>query len=521
MISMDTKQEIFRRYFREFDSIRKISRDLRVSRKTVKRQLSEYAMVEQEPLSGDSSKSLQEFLSSPPKYDTHNRRRRKLTVEIEDLITGQLEENRRKRQQGLRKQIKRKIDIHQLVVSQGHSIGYTTVCNYIRSKAVQQQEAYIRQQYLPGEECEFDWAEIKLYIAGVLRRLYLAVFTSSYSNTRFGMLFHRQDTLAFMEAHNEFFAHTGGVFQEMVYDNMKVTIREFVGRHEKVPTEALLNLSGWFHFRWRFCNVCKGNEKGHVERSVEFVRRKAFSNRDQFEGMEEAQAHLRATCEQINRMAGATKKIPMEEFMHEKPALWKYPGAMECFITIPLKVDKYSTICYGTNRYSVPDMYSGKMVDVKIYSGELKVFFAHGLVCTHERSYGRYQWILDLDHYLNTLSRKPGALHGSQALSQAPEPVRTLYKNWFINKPREFIHLLEYCRQNQVEHKRLLDTARYVSGLCPDHVSAEKIMAVLGNRPVSAEITAPADPVSEIEQYSNSQLEEITRLMTVTMQEAL
>jgi len=38
---MDTKQEIFRRYFREFDSIRKIARDLRISRITVKKQLAD------------------------------------------------------------------------------------------------------------------------------------------------------------------------------------------------------------------------------------------------------------------------------------------------------------------------------------------------------------------------------------------------------------------------------------------------------------------------------------------------
>jgi transposase len=518
---MDTKQEIFRRYFREFDSIRKIARDLRISRITVKKQLAEHALAEQGTLTGDSTKALQEFLSSPPKYDTHNRFRRKLTVEIEDLITQQLEENQRKRQQGLRKQVKRKIDIHQFLVKEGHLIGYTTICNYIRSKAVYQQEAYIRQEYIPGEECEFDWAEIKLEIQGVNRRLFLAVFTSAYSNYRYCLLFNRQDTLAFMESHNAFFAHMGGVYQEMVYDNMKVAVREFVGRHEKKPTEALLNLSGWFQFRWRFCNVRRGNEKGHVERSVEFIRRKAFSEQDEFDSVEQAQAHLHATCDQLNTIPGSTKKIPMDELLQERPSLWKYPGPMECFITHPMKVDKYATICFGTNRYSVPDMYCGKMVDVKVYSNELKIYFAHGLVCTHERDYGRYQWTISLDHYLTTLSRKPGALHGSQALSQAPEPVRTVYKTWFINQPREFIHLLQYCKEYHIEHQRLLDTAIYVSGLCPQHVSAEKIMAILGNQEVTPDTPVAEQPTSEIEQFSNRQLDEITRLMTLSVEEVL
>jgi hypothetical protein len=49
---------------------------------------------------------------------------------------------------------------------QGLSIGYTTVCNYIRSKSFPGiiHEAFIRQNYSPGVVCEFDWGEIKLYL---------------------------------------------------------------------------------------------------------------------------------------------------------------------------------------------------------------------------------------------------------------------------------------------------------------------------------------------------------------------
>lgn len=54
---------------------------------------------------------------------------------------------------------------------------------------------------------------------------------------------------------------------------MKVAVKRFVGRQEKEPTEALLKLSTYYGFAFRFCN---GNEKGHVERSVEYIRRKAF-----------------------------------------------------------------------------------------------------------------------------------------------------------------------------------------------------------------------------------------------------
>lgn len=518
---MDTKQEITRRYFREYDSVRKIARDLQISRQSVRKVLKAYVKSKEAMDLGIDPKALQDYVTSPPAYDTQNRFKRKLTAEVEDLIQKQLEDNQRKRQEGLRKQIKRKIDIHEYLLSQGVQIGYTTVCNHIRDKELRRQEAYIKQIYIPGEECEFDWAELKLTISGMKRRFFLAIFTSAYSNYRYCRLFHRQDTLAFMEAHNEFFAYTGGIFHEMVYDNMRVAIREFVGRNEKAPTDALVHLSGWFQFRWRFCNTRRGNEKGHVERSVEFVRRKAFCHTDSFDTLEAAQDHLTSTCDRLNLLPGSIGKVPFVELQQERASLWKYPGPMECFLTHALKVDKYATVCFATNHYSVPDELCGRMVEVKVYSNELKVYYAHGLVCSHERDYGKSQWKFNLNHYLKTLERKPGALHGSVALDQAPQRVQEVYSRWFINQPRDFIQLLQFCKQSQVDHQKLLDTAIYVSGICPQNVTSEKIMAILGNQPPSHIDSLKEETPNEIENFSTLQLEEIARLMTGKMEEVL
>lgn len=157
----------------------------------------------------------------------------------------------------------------------GYDIGYTTLCNQININLSARKEAFIRQLYNPGEECEFDWGEVKLEIGGSLQTLYMAVFTAVMSNYRYAILFHRQDTETFLQAHVLFFEHVGGVFHTMVYDNMRVAIRRFVGLTEKEPTEALLKLSAYYQFHFRFCNVDRGIEKEHVERSVELVRRKA------------------------------------------------------------------------------------------------------------------------------------------------------------------------------------------------------------------------------------------------------
>ncbi|MFH0785911.1 MAG: IS21 family transposase [Pseudomonadota bacterium] len=513
MISMVTKQEVIRRYFREHDSERKIARDLQISRVTVKKYLQEYISVLEKPGIEASHEGFQEYSGLPPKYDGSNRSKRKLNQEIENIIKDQLQENDRKRREGMRKQVKLKIDIHEHILMQGYQIGYTTVCNYIRFQEYATREAFIRQSYVPGEECEFDWAEVKLKIAGHLRRLYMAVFTSSFGNYRFSRLYNRQNTLAFMESHNEFFAHVGGVYHEMVYDNMRVAIAEFVGRNEKVPTRALTNLSGWFQFRWRFCNVRRGNEKGHVERSVEYVRRKAFSHKDDFDSIEHAQEYLLATLEKINSVVSCQKGIsPLVALAQEKSSLWKFPGIMDCYLTECLKVDKYSTFSYGTNRYSVPDYLVGRMVEVKAYSKHLQVYHNNLQVCRHDRDYGMYQWQINLEHYLVTLSRKPGALHGSVAMEQSLPAIRALYKDFFVNQPRGFVDILMYCQAHQIPHQKLIDAVTGLSLLCPKDVSADKVIALLGNQPLVHLPFPAANDKGEIEGFSMQQLKEISLL---------
>ena len=73
---------------------------------------------------------------------------------------------------------------------------------------------------------------------------------------------------------------------------MKQAVKKFVGRNEKEATEDLIKISLYYGFKYRFCNIARGNEKGHVEKGVEFVRRKAFSIRTDFNSIEKANKHI-------------------------------------------------------------------------------------------------------------------------------------------------------------------------------------------------------------------------------------
>ena len=507
---MYTKQEIIIRSYREGKSQRQISRELQISRKTIKKYIEDYEQVQKD--SARPETALSSYLSIPPMYHVGRRSKVRLTHEIELFIDNLLEDNSRKMQQGLRKQILKNVDILQLLHENGFDIGYTTVCNYIREKLGKPsiKEAFIRQQYQPGSSCEFDWGEIKLTIAGHQCRFQLAVFTSSYSNYRYAMIYRRQDTLAFMESHVSFFAHTSGVYHQMVYDNMRVAVAKFVGRHEKEPTRALLQLKEHYQFSHRFCNAYSGNEKGHVERSVEYIRRKAFGFKSDFSTLEEAEKYLELVLGKLNQTSQQlTGRTAMDMFSDEKKLLWQSAGELACSDSLQLRVDKYATFSYCTSRYSVPDKLVGCFVYVKVFSHKLEVYFENALIASHGRDYGKHQWIIDIEHYLDTFRKKPGALHSSVALSSNPY-LKKLYLQFYTNMPRDFIDLLHYCRQNKISEENLEAAVSRLISLCTQEVTTEKLTALLGNKPAVGHKPAVNNQTAYLAQ---KQLKQITALM--------
>ena len=102
----------------------------------------------------------------------------------------------------------------------------------------------------------------------------------------------------------------------------------------------------------------------------------------------------------------------------ERPHL--LPRAAEGFdlaeIAFPL-VDKRGCIAVKTNLYSVP-VKAGTRVEARVHPLHVEVWHAGQRIARHERCHSRRQQVLDLEHYLDVLGRKPGALAGSKPLEQ-------------------------------------------------------------------------------------------------------
>ena len=119
-----------------------------------------------------------------------------------------------------------------------------------------------------------------------------------------------------------------------------------------------------------------------------------------------------------------------------------FPGDFGCFDLLQCTADKQSTISVKGCHYSVPDHLAGKSVIVQLYSEKIRVYdSAHKKVAEHERSYSNGSWTFDINHYINTLMKKPGALKGSIALRQMPDKMRELFRVHFEDNGKDFLWL--------------------------------------------------------------------------------
>ena len=463
-----------------------------LARNTIRKFINRYDEI----LRTKGIEAAQAYMSAKDDFKTPERRRTKLDDVACKYIDEWIATNKQRKASGEGKQC---IDMHEvwrlLVQEKGYDVCYSTVTAYARGYEARQEskgqtdgkECFIRQFHPAGEECQFDWGDVKLRIGGKKMTVRMAAFVLPHSNHRRGFLFMREHTLAFMESHRNYFRSIGRIPQRMVYDNMKVAVKSFVG--EKEPTDALLNMSTFYGFQFRFCNARSGNEKGNVEETVKVLRKAAYSVRMEFDTFEEAQEYLDKVCERLNRtpQSDATENIVRlaeEDFAAMKPC----EDDFACFQIIERKVCNYGTIDVENAHYSVPDKYTLCKVSVRNYSNKLEVLDGSTVVATHEKVEEK-QWKIDINHYLHTLSYKPGALKSSEALRQAPEQLQSLFRDCFMAAPKDFVELLMFAKEKGKSFSDIISAYELLQKKKICHVSLDTLKSAIMPEDVCANVT--------------------------------
>ena len=245
----------------------------------------------------------------------------------------------------------------------------------------------------------------------------------SHSGRAVHVCFPGEGQEAFLEGHTLAFGRLGGVPRRVRYDNLKAAVVRVLAGRDRVESDRFAALRSHFGFDAFFCEpgIAGAHEKGGVEGEVGRFRRRHLVPVPRVQSLAELNALLEAAdrSDDARHIAGRLATVgAMAEA--ERPSLRPLPAEpFEAAVPLRAKADGKARISVRGSRYSVPASYAGRKVDVRLGGGTITALAGGTVIARHERSAHRGAELLVLDHYLEVLSRKPGALPGAVALEQA------------------------------------------------------------------------------------------------------
>jgi transposase len=311
----------------------------------------------------------------------------------------------------------------------GATVSASTVRRYVRRRHEElgqgARETFVPQVYDWGSEAQVDWYEAAVEVAGERRAVHIFAMRSMASGGAFHVAYYHATQQAFLEAHELAFCYFAGVFRHLRYDNLKSAVKKILRGYQREETNRLIAFRSHWGFTTDFCNPGRGNEKGGVEGEVGYFRRNHLVPLPRVQELTELNAYLLRCCQQDEQRRIAGKPLPVGEAMQiEREHL--LPLASEGFelaeSSFPT-VDGKGCVKVRTNCYSTP-LKPGTRCQARLLPAYVEIGYERQCVARHERHFGRFQQVLDLEHYLEVLDRKPGALAGSRPLQQWRERGR-------------------------------------------------------------------------------------------------
>ena len=336
------------------------------------------------------------------------------------LIGDQLEP--RKQRHTAKRIWKRLVDEH------GVQVAETTVRDHVRKRrrelGMAVGEVFVPQVHAPARTAEVDWGEAVVELAGVRTRVHLFHMRSCFSGAAFTMASPVETQQAFLEGHVLAFDWFGGVFAEVRYDNLGSAVKKVLRGRRRVETDRFIAMRSHYLYESIFTTpgIEGAHEKGGVEGEVGRFRRNHLVPVPSVGSIGQLNLLLAEATEQdLGRRITGRPVTVAEQLSVERPLLRALPAAFDPTETTTVRVDAKALITVRQNRYSVPVALAGLRVTVAIGATELRVMHRDREVAVHERLHGRSGTRASLDHYLELLARKPGALARSLPLAQERE----------------------------------------------------------------------------------------------------
>jgi len=233
----------------------------------------------------------------------------------------------------------------------------------------------------------------------------------SYSRMMYAELTLSQCLEDFLQAHLRGFRFFGGVPGKVLYDNLKSVCLSRLGAEIRF-NPRLLEFSGHYLFEPVLCQPGHGNEKGKVERGIQYLRSSFLDGRP-LTDWQRLNVELRMWLNEVAnvRRHAITRRRPVDRFEEEEQSKLKpVPElALDLSIVRAAKATSQALIHFDGNAYSVPFVFASKILTIKAGTYELRVFDRERPVAKHTRCYERGRLIENPAHYAGLLDAKKAA----------------------------------------------------------------------------------------------------------------
>lgn len=376
--------EVLRLRLVEGQSVRAISRRLKLGRKTVRKLLGE----------GPPAPPV----APPPRgsvVDLYDAEIRRLLSETPDIKATTILERLR---------------------PHGYSSGITILRERVRLlRPRPKREAFLTLDFAPGAAFQVDWADFGFALPGCPRRVSAFVMAACYSRQLYLEFTLSQAMGTFLRCMERALGFFGGVALADIFDNMKTVVTSHTP-HATVFNHRFLEYARARGFATVACNVRKAHEKGRVERPIGFVRTRFWPGR-RFADLLDLNIQASRWRDDIanHRVHEATGKVPALVFEHEERRRLK-PIPDTSFETDDVDsgvVTKSFRIDFDRNRYSVPWRLVGQTVLVRATDDAVAIFLGTKQVAAHRRCWDVGQDIEHPSHKDGLLEHKPRAAAGT------------------------------------------------------------------------------------------------------------
>ncbi len=315
----------------------------------------------------------------------------------------------------------RLVDEHDAEVSE------TTVRRYVgmakSRRPIVAGEVMVPQSHPLGFESEVDFGSVSFILCGELTAAWMYVMRLSACGKGFHHVYANQAQESFIDGHDRAFEHFGGTPERVRYDNLKPAVARVLMGRNRLETQRFVALRSHYLFDSFYCQPGKdgAHEKGGVEGEIGRFRRRHMVPMPKVSSIAELNELIAEgdRLDDIRRIDGRRMTVA-EHFALEGPMLRPLPAEpFDAGLLLSCRVDSKSRICVRQCFYSVPVRYAGMRIAVRLGADYVEALEGSRVVARHARAVGKGIETLVLDHYLETLSIKLGALSGSTALVQA------------------------------------------------------------------------------------------------------